>query len=105
MLFMLVLNQSIVLWLLLDALNFAITMSFKAKDEMHLRPSFESLMDDNIGLFLELATLASNIKSKLFGALDSFLSYLRTHEENKTHNMMFDHRFKSLCLISSCVGK
>ncbi len=38
-------------------------MSFKAKDEMHLKPSFESLMDDDTKLSLELATIASNIKS------------------------------------------
>jgi hypothetical protein len=46
-----VLNQSIGHRLLSDALNFAITMSFKARDEMHLRPYFESLMDDDIRLF------------------------------------------------------
>jgi hypothetical protein len=50
-------------WLLSDALNSTITMSFKAKDEMHLKPSFESLMDDDNKLFLQLATIASNIKS------------------------------------------
>jgi hypothetical protein len=56
-------------------------MSFKTKDEMHLRPSFESFKDDNIGLSLELTILASNIKSKLLGVLDFFLSFLRTYEE------------------------
>ncbi len=65
-------------------------------------------MDDDIGLSLKLTTLASNIKSKVFGVLDSFLSFLRTYEEKKTHNMlflMFDPRFKSLHLVSSYVGK
>jgi hypothetical protein len=57
------LNQYAKRWLLSDALNFVITMSFKAKGEMHLKPSFESLMDDDAKLSLELATIASNIKS------------------------------------------
>jgi hypothetical protein len=29
---------------------------------MHLKPSFESLMDDDIGLSLKLITFVSNIK-------------------------------------------
>jgi hypothetical protein len=70
---------------------------------MNLGPFFESFMDDNIGLSLELTTFASNIKSKVFGVLDYFLSFLKTYEEKKTHNMLsliFDHRFKSLHLVS-----
>jgi len=83
-------------------------MSSKAKDEMHLKPSFESFMDDGIGLYLKLATFASNIKSKVFRVLDYFLSFLRTYEKKKTHNMlslMFDHRFKTFRLVSSYVGE
>jgi len=40
--------------------------------------------------------------------LDSFLSFLKKYENNKAHNMislMLDPRFKSLCIISSFVGK
>jgi hypothetical protein len=48
--FICVLNQSTIHWLLSNALNYAITMSFKVKDEMHLKPFFESLMDDDIEL-------------------------------------------------------
>jgi hypothetical protein len=55
-------------------------MSSKSRDEMHLRP-FESFMDDDTRLFLKLTTLASNIKSKVFGVLDFFLSLLRTYEK------------------------
>jgi hypothetical protein len=47
-----ILNQSAKHWLLSNALNSTITMSSKAKDEMHLRPSFESLMDDDAKLSL-----------------------------------------------------
>jgi hypothetical protein len=38
-------------------------MSSKATDEMHLTPSFESFMDDDTTLYLELATRTFNIKS------------------------------------------
>ncbi len=65
-------------------------------------------MDDDIRLYLKLATFAFNIKSKVFRFLDSFLSFLRTYEKKKTHNMlslMFDHRFKTFRLVSSYVGK
>jgi hypothetical protein len=41
------------------------TILSKARDEMHLRPSFKSFANDEIGLFLELATLVSNIKLKV----------------------------------------
>jgi hypothetical protein len=60
-----VLNQSTIYWLLLDALNYAITMSSKAKDEMHLKPYFESFMDDDIGFFFELTTLPLKPQRKL----------------------------------------
>ncbi len=60
--FICILNQYTIHWLLLNALNYAIIVSFKAKDEMHLKPSFESLMDDDIGLSLKLITFVSNIK-------------------------------------------
>jgi hypothetical protein len=36
---------------------------------MNLRPSFEFLMDDNIGLSLKLTTLPSNIKLEVLGFL------------------------------------
>jgi hypothetical protein len=42
-------------------------MSYKTKDGMHLKPSLESFMDDNIGLSLELTTLTSNINKKCLG--------------------------------------
>ncbi len=83
-------------------------MSFKTRDEMHLRPFFESFMDDDIGIFLQLVTFVSNIKSEVFGVLDFFLSFLRTSEEKKTHNMlslMLDPGFESLQLVFLYVGK
>ncbi len=44
----------------------------------------------------------------MFGVLDYFLSFLKTCEEKKRHNMlplMYDPRFKNLCFVSSYVGK
>jgi hypothetical protein len=60
-----VLNQFARHWLLSNALNFTITILSKGKDEMHLRPSFESFVDNDIGLSLELTTLVFNMKSKV----------------------------------------
>jgi hypothetical protein len=83
-------------------------MNSKARDTMHLRHFFESLMDDDIGVFLGLTTLVSNIKSELFWVLDSFLSFLKTYEEKKTHimlSLMLDPRFNNLHFVSSYVGK
>ncbi len=40
--------------------------------------------------------------------LDSFLSFLKQYENKKAHNMislMLDPKFKSLCLVSSFVGR
>ncbi len=75
---------------------------------MHLKASFETLMDDDIGFSLKLTTFASNIRLEVFGVLDSFLLFLRTYEEKKARNMlslMFDLRLKSFCFIFSYVGK
>jgi hypothetical protein len=83
-------------------------VSSKAKDEMHLRPSFESFIDDDIRFSLELTTFTFNIKSKVFGVLDSFLSLLRTYEKKKTHNflsLMLDLKFLKNCLVFSYVDK
>jgi hypothetical protein len=44
----------------------------------------------------------------VFGVLDFFLSFLRTSEEKKTHNMlslMLDPGFESLQLVFLYVGK
>ncbi len=102
-----VLNQSTSQWLLFDALNSAITMSFSA-EKVNLKPSFEFLMDDNLRIFFELTNFASNIRLEMFGVLDSFLLFMKTYGEKNAHNMlalMHDPRFKSLQLVFSYVGK
>ncbi len=57
-----VLNQSIGCWLLSDALNFTITMSSKANEEINVRPFCESLMDDGSRISFKLPSLAYNIR-------------------------------------------
>jgi hypothetical protein len=65
-------------------------------------------MEDEYGLTNELALLPSNIKNQVYGVLDFFLSFLMKYEEKKAHNMislMLDPKLKTLCIISSFVGK
>ncbi len=102
-----VLNQSVGHWLLFNALNSIIIISFKTKEEVNVRP-FEFLMDDDLGISFKFANFALYIRLEVFWVLDSFLSFMRTYNEKKAHNMlalMFDLRFKSLRLVFSYVGK
>jgi len=69
-----ILNQSRGHWLLSDALNFAISMNLKFKDEID-SATFDSLMEEDGNVAYELSCLASNIKKKVFQILDSFFSF------------------------------
>jgi hypothetical protein len=83
-------------------------MSLKLKEENKIIPSFESLMEDDSIIFYELSLLASNIRREIINMLDSFHSLLKKYENKKIHNMIsliLDPRFKSLCIISSFVGR
>jgi hypothetical protein len=48
-----------------DALNFAISMSLKIKDEID-STTFDNLKEKDVNVVYELSCLASNIKIKLF---------------------------------------
>jgi hypothetical protein len=64
-------------------------------------------MEEDLGATFELICLASNIRTKVCGVLNSFLSFLKKINERKTHNMlalMLDLRFKSLHLVFSFIG-
>ncbi len=55
----------------------------------------------------ELTFFSFNIKKEVCFVL-AFLSFLRKSREKKVHNMfylMLDSRFKSLCLVSSFIGR
>ncbi len=75
-------------WLLSDALNFAISMSLKFKDEID-STTFDNLMDEDGNVVYELSCLPCNIKKEVIQVLDSFLSFLKVCEERKAHNMLF----------------
>jgi len=57
-----VLNQSKDHWLLDDALNNAITMSSKLKEDVGIVQNLDQFMDDDFAIILELSLFASNIK-------------------------------------------
>jgi hypothetical protein len=70
--------------------------------------SFQTLMEEDFGVALELICLASNIKKEICGVLDSLFSFLKRFNERKTHNvlvLMLDTKFKSLRLVSSSIGR
>ncbi len=103
-----VLNQSRGHWLLSDALHFAISMSLKLKEKPKNAPSFQTLMQEDFGVALDLICLASNIRKEVCGILDSFLSFLYKFDERKTHNMlalMLDPKLKSFRLMSYSIGR
>jgi hypothetical protein len=93
--------------LLGDALNNAITMSSKLKEDVGIVQNLDHFMNDDFEITFELSLFAFNIKKEVCGVLDSFLSFLENYEKRKTHNMfslMLDPQFKSLHLVSSFVG-
>ncbi len=62
--------------MLSDALNFAISMNIKFKDEIHYA-TFGDLMEEDANVVFELSCLTSNIEKEVVGVLDSFLSFLK----------------------------
>jgi hypothetical protein len=70
------LNQSRDHWLLIYAFNFAIfIISLKLKVEPENAPSFQTLIEKNSIVALELMCLASNIRKEVYMVLDSFLPF------------------------------
>jgi hypothetical protein len=62
--------------LLNDALNSAISMSLKFRDEIDFA-TCENLMKEDGNVVYRLSCLASNIKKKVVQVLDFFLSFLK----------------------------
>jgi len=58
-------------------------MNLKLKKEHEVVLSFDSLMEDDYGVFDDLALLAFNIKREFHGILYFFLSFLKKYERNK----------------------
>jgi hypothetical protein len=65
-------------------------------------------MEDDSVIFDELSLITFNIKREVINVLYFFFSILKKYENKKAHNMIFlmlDHRFKSLCIVYSFIGK
>jgi hypothetical protein len=65
------------------------------------------MMDDNYNVAFELSLFASNIKKKVCGVSDSFLSFPKKYDERKIHIMFFlmlNSQFMNFRLMSSFVG-
>jgi hypothetical protein len=71
------LNQFKGHWLLSDALHLTISMSLKLKEKPKNAPSFQTLMEEDSSVALELICLASNIRKEVCGVLNNFLSFLK----------------------------
>lgn len=83
--------------LLSDALNFVITMNYKVKEVGIVMDGWWS------NVVIELSLLA-NIKKEVCDVLDFVLSFLKSYEKKKTHNMlslMLDPQFKTFHLVFS----
>ncbi len=75
--------------MLSDALNFAITMSFKCEEEVGIALVLNQLMDDDFGVTSNCFCLLLTLRSpSMCGVFDSFHSFLRKYEERKTHNIL-----------------
>jgi len=58
-------------------------MSLKLFKKIGISSSLEDLIDDDSIVTFELSLLASNIKRKVCGVLDSFISFLKKYEKKK----------------------
>jgi hypothetical protein len=62
--------------LLSDALNFAISMGLKFRNEIDYA-TFDNLMEEDGNVAYELSCLASNIKKEVIEVLDYLISFLK----------------------------
>jgi hypothetical protein len=59
-------------------------MSLKLEAKNKIILSFESVMEDDSIIFVELSLLASNIRREVINVLDFFLSFLKKYEKKKS---------------------
>jgi hypothetical protein len=62
--------------LFIHGLHYAISFSLKFKEENEIVASFDSLIEDVSIVIGELVVVTSNIRTKIFGVLEFFLSFL-----------------------------
>jgi hypothetical protein len=73
--------------LLSDALHSTISISLKLKNELENAPSFQTLMEEDFGVALELICLVSNIRKEVCGFLNNSFLFFKTFDEKKSHNI------------------
>ncbi len=64
-------------------------------------------MDDDFVVALELSLLAFNIKNKVCGVSNGFLSFFKKYDKKRSHDMLsltLRPRLKNLLLVSSIMG-
>jgi hypothetical protein len=75
-------------------------MSFKVKEEMNDPFVLNNLMEDYLGVDLELTNkFAMNMKQEVCGVVDSFFSFFTKYDERRAHNIL------SLMLDSLVINK
>jgi hypothetical protein len=87
----------------LNALHVAISMNLKLKEGMNHLLVLDAFIDDDSNLDIELGTFARNVKKEVCGVIDFFLSFLKTHDVTRIHNilsLMLNLKFKIFKLIS-----
>jgi hypothetical protein len=63
-------------------------MSLKLKEELENVPSFQTLMEEDSSVELELICFAFNIRKDVCEVLNSFFSLLKKFVEIKTRNIL-----------------
>jgi hypothetical protein len=58
-------------------------MSLKLKEKIQMSPSFDNLMEEDLGVVVGLDMFTSNIKKDVYKILNSLISFLKIYEENK----------------------
>ncbi len=69
-----ILNQFKGHYLFNDASNYAISMNLKFKNKIDFA-TFDNLMEEDAYVVFGLSCFASNMKNKIVGVLDSFISF------------------------------
>jgi hypothetical protein len=81
-------------------------MCSKGREEVRNPPTLVNLINDDFGIVFELSFCVINMKKKVCGVLESFLSFLFKHEEKILHNMlclMLERIFNNLHFVFSFI--
>jgi hypothetical protein len=82
-------------------------MHLKLREDFQIPPILENLINDDLGVVLELALFLFNLKKRLFYVLESFKSFFKKYDKRKPNSilsLMLNPRFKSLHLVPSFIA-